>query len=105
MQGSRLRRHVRANAISTLNLELSTFHSIMHLTPTPEQQELKDAVRRFCQEQITPERLVTWERDALSIDVGLFRAVAELGWFGLGLPTAASGSGLGLVDVACLLEE
>ena len=29
----------------------------MYLSPTPEQQELKDAVRRFCQEQIVAERL------------------------------------------------
>src|SRR5215475_6466857 len=77
----------------------------MRLAPTPEQQEVKDAVRRFCVEQITPERLLAWDRDPLSIDVMLFRAVAELGWFGLGLPTAVNGSGLGMVDVACLVEE
>ena len=32
----------------------------MRLTPTPEQQELCDAVARFCTEQITPERLTAW---------------------------------------------
>jgi alkylation response protein AidB-like acyl-CoA dehydrogenase len=77
----------------------------MHLSPTTEQQELKDAVRRFCDEQITPERLAAWEKEAGGIDEACWRTIAELGWFGLGMPTAAGGSGLGLVEVACLLEE
>src|SRR5512143_2982935 len=77
----------------------------MHLTPTTEQQELKDAVRRFCDEQITPERLAAWEKEPRGIDDACWRSIAALGWFGLGLPVAAGGSGLGLVEVACVLEE
>jgi alkylation response protein AidB-like acyl-CoA dehydrogenase len=77
----------------------------MHLTPTAEQQELKDAVRRFCDEQITPERLAAWEKEAGGVDDACWRSIAALGWFGLGLPVAAGGSGLGLVEVACVLEE
>jgi alkylation response protein AidB-like acyl-CoA dehydrogenase len=77
----------------------------MYLSPTSEQQELKDAVRRFCQEQITPERLAAWEKDAEGADQVFWRKVTELGWFGLGLPIVFGGSGLGLVEVACLLEE
>ncbi len=77
----------------------------MRLAPTTEQQELKDAVRRFCDEQVTPERLASWDQTASGIDADCWRQVAELGWFGLGLPNVAGGSGLGLVEVACLLEE
>jgi alkylation response protein AidB-like acyl-CoA dehydrogenase len=77
----------------------------MYLAPTPEQQELKDAVRRFCDEQITPERLAAWEKEPGGIDNACWHSVSALGWFGLGLPVGAGGSGLGLVDVACLLEE
>jgi alkylation response protein AidB-like acyl-CoA dehydrogenase len=77
----------------------------MYLAPTAEQQELKDAVRRFCQEQITPERLAAWAQEPQGVDQVFWREVAELGWFGLGLPAACGGSGLGLVEVACLLEE
>jgi len=77
----------------------------MHLSPTQEQQELKDAVRRFCDEQITPERLAAWEKEPRGIDDVCWRSIAALGWFGLGLPVAAGGSGLGLVEVACVLEE
>jgi alkylation response protein AidB-like acyl-CoA dehydrogenase len=77
----------------------------MHLSPTQEQQELKDAVRRFCDEQVTPERLAAWEKEARGIDDACWRSITALGWFGLGLPVAAGGSGLGLVEVACVLEE
>jgi alkylation response protein AidB-like acyl-CoA dehydrogenase len=77
----------------------------MQLSPTAEQQAIKDSVRRFCQEQVTPERLAAWEREPDGIDDGCWRAIGELGWFALGLPAAAGGSGLGLVEVACLLEE
>ena len=77
----------------------------MRLSPTTEQQELKDAVRRFCREQITPERLARWQAEPSGIGASCWRAVAELGWLGLGLPAAAGGSGLGLVEVACLVEE
>jgi alkylation response protein AidB-like acyl-CoA dehydrogenase len=77
----------------------------MRLTPTPEQQELCDAVARFCAEQITPERLTAWQREPRGIDGGAWRAIAELGWFGLALPEARGGSGLGLVELALLLQE
>ena len=77
----------------------------MRLTPTPEQQELCDAVARFCAEQITAERLTVWQREPRGIDSSAWRAIAELGWFGLALPEARGGSGLGLVDLAMLLQE
>src|SRR5262245_7999565 len=77
----------------------------MRLAPTPEQQEIKDAVRRFTSEQVTPERLATWARSGEGIDAETWRQVAQLGWFGLGLSATVGGSGIGLVEVACLLEE
>jgi len=77
----------------------------MYLAPTAEQQELKDAVRRFCDAQVTPERLAIWEREALGIDAATWGHIADLGWLGLGLPVPAGGSGLGIVEVACVLEE
>jgi alkylation response protein AidB-like acyl-CoA dehydrogenase len=76
----------------------------MDLFPTPEQQDLMDAVERFCREQVTPERLLAWEREPRRIDAACWRAIAELGWFGLGLPESSGGSGRGLVEVACLLQ-
>ena len=77
----------------------------MRLTPTPEQQELCDAVARFCAEEITAERLTAWQREPRGIDQGAWRAIAEFGWFGLALPETRGGSGLGLVELAMLLQE
>lgn len=76
----------------------------MQLSPTAEQQELADAVERFCQQQVTPERLTAWQREPRGVDEASWRAVGALGWFGLGLPEAAGGSGLGLLEVALLLQ-
>lgn len=64
-----------------------------------------DAVGRFCAEQITPERLTTWEREPRGIDDRGWQSIADLGWFGLGIPESVGGSGLGLVEVGCLLHE
>lgn len=76
----------------------------MQLSPSPEQQDLVDAVERFCLEQVTPERLHTWQGASRGIDATTWAAIAGLGWFGLGVPEARGGSGLGLVDVALLLQ-
>ena len=64
-----------------------------------------DAVHAFCAEEIDPDRLARWEREPRGVDAGFWGAVARLGWFGLGLPERAGGSGLGLVEVASLLRE
>jgi len=77
----------------------------MDLTFSTEQQELAEAVRRFSREQITPERLNAWEKMPGGIDPECWATIAALGWIGLGLPQSAGGSGLGLVDVACLMSE
>jgi alkylation response protein AidB-like acyl-CoA dehydrogenase len=77
----------------------------MDLTPTVEQEELREAVARFCREQITAERLAAWETLPRRIDDDCWRAIAGLGWFGLGVSEQSGGSGLGLADVAFLLQE
>jgi alkylation response protein AidB-like acyl-CoA dehydrogenase len=77
----------------------------MQLSLTPEQEALQDAVARFCRKQVTPERLLAWQREPRGIDAQCWRAVAELGWLGLGVAEARGGSGRGLADVAFLLQE
>lgn len=77
----------------------------MHPEPTTEQRELMEAVHRFCRDEIAPERLAAWEREPRGVDADFWNAVARLGWFGLGLPERAGGSGLGLIEVAALLQE
>lgn len=77
----------------------------MDFSPTPEQQELKNAVRQLAARECTPERLLAWEADAAGVDEATRRTVASLGWLGVGAPESAGGSGGTLVDLACLLEE
>lgn len=77
----------------------------MRLVPTPQQEDLRSVVRDFCAREVTPDRLRAWERapDAEAVEVA--SQVAALGWYGLGLPTAAGGGGAPLVDVAWLVAE
>lgn len=77
----------------------------MRPEPTEEQSELKRAVAEVLASEVTPERLLAWERDPTGADEGIWRHAAELGWLGLGLPAAVGGGGASLVDVACLVEE
>lgn len=76
----------------------------MRPVATPDQEELRSAVREFCVREITPERLREWEQGPNAELVSVADRVAELGWFALGLPSAIGG-GAGLVDVAILVAE
>ncbi len=77
----------------------------MYLAPNEEQQALKDAVRRICIEQVTPERLANWSRSPLGYDAAIWKTAVDLGWLGLGVAVQAGGSGLGLSDVAMVIQE
>ncbi len=77
----------------------------MDLIPSAAQQALQEAVERFCREQVTADRLMAWQGEPRGIDTRCWQAVADLGWFGLGLPETRGGSGGGLVEVAALLQE
>ncbi len=46
---------------------------------TPEQNELRHAVRDFCEREVTMERLRTWERGQDASEVALLAAAARLG--------------------------
>ncbi|MBY8861370.1 acyl-CoA/acyl-ACP dehydrogenase [Nocardia sp. CA2R105] len=73
---------------------------------TPEQQELRAAVRRFCAEhsdEATVRRLMK-STPAFDQKVWL-RLGSELGVLGLGVPEALDGSGGGIVDAAIVVEE
>src|SRR5690606_37507783 len=72
---------------------------------SPEQQELKNAVRQLAARECVPERLLAWESEPTGADEATRRRIAELGWLGVGVPETAGGTGGSLVDLACLLEE
>jgi alkylation response protein AidB-like acyl-CoA dehydrogenase len=77
----------------------------MHPEPSVEQRQLQESVARFCRERVTPERLLAWQSSERGIDDATWRAIAELGWLGIGVAEEHGGSGLGLVEVACVLEQ
>lgn len=77
----------------------------MRLVPTAEQEQLRGAVRQFCEREVTPDRLRAWETAADASEVAILEHVAALGWLGLGVPPSAGGSGASLSDVATLVAE
>src|SRR5262249_47945929 len=73
---------------------------------TPEQQELRTAVRRFCAEhsdEFAVRRLM--ESTPAFDQKAWVRLGSELGVLGLGVPEELDGSGGGIVDAAIAVEE
>src|SRR5208282_6099614 len=70
-----------------------------------EQQQLKESAR----ELLTGECPTTAVRKAMASDDGslpdLYREIAKLGWTGLIVPEKFGGAGLGMLDMAMILEE
>jgi alkylation response protein AidB-like acyl-CoA dehydrogenase len=62
-------------------------------------------VARFCREQVTAERLQAWRRDERGVDAQTWEAIADLGWFAIGVAEKHGGGGLGFVEAACVVEE
>lgn len=77
---------------------------MIDLQPSPDQQQIIDAVAR-----VLPERypLARYRRATVceTWDAVITPEVVELGWLGLGLPEDAGGSGAGLVDEVLLCRE
>ena len=70
-----------------------------------EQQQLKESARAF----LNGECPTTFVRKAMASDDGypreLYDQIAKLGWTGLIVPEKFGGAGLGMLDMAMLLEE
>ncbi|MDZ7378528.1 MAG: acyl-CoA/acyl-ACP dehydrogenase [candidate division KSB1 bacterium] len=77
----------------------------MDLNPTPEQQAIAEAVRRWTREQVTPAQLREWDLLTGGIDPRSWQRCAHLGWFGLAVPTKYGGSGLSLLEIATWFQE
>lgn len=76
----------------------------MDLSLSPEQQLLKDTVRRFVDGTCPPETAKAWDDEGHYPD-HLFRAFADLGWIELAFPIEDGGAGGGAVDLAVITEE
>ena len=76
----------------------------MFLALTPEQIEIQEQAGRFLQTELTRERRLAWDELPEGHDAPFWKAVAELGWFGYGLPESVGGQGASVLDVGVLLE-
>ena len=70
-----------------------------------EQGMLRDVTREFLTEQATPERARAQFDDPRGYDAGTYRRMADLGLLGLPFPEEYGGTGLGMVELAIVLEE
>jgi alkylation response protein AidB-like acyl-CoA dehydrogenase len=72
---------------------------------TPDQELLRQSVRAFLEEK-SPTRVVRQLMDdPLGYSEPLWAELAALGWLGLPFPEQYGGSGLGMVELALVLEE
>lgn len=77
----------------------------MDFNLTDEQQMLRDAVRRFAQEQYTFEARRRWLESEPGFGHENWRSYAELGWLALGLPEDVGGLDCSFVETALVMEE
>ena len=77
----------------------------MDMDFTPEQELLRDSVRRTCARHGGLDMVRKLENDAVGYSPAFWSALAELGLLGLTLPDEYDGSGMTLVDAALVYEE
>jgi alkylation response protein AidB-like acyl-CoA dehydrogenase len=78
----------------------------MNFRFTPEQRLIRDNARAFLAEHASSEKLRAALESPAGWDEALWRTMgAELGWLGVALPELHGGSGLGLVELAILMQE
>ena len=70
---------------------------------TPEQTMIRDAVREFVREQITP-FAAEWDRNH-HFPKDVHQGLAQLGCYGICVPEALGGAGLDYMSLALVLEE
>jgi alkylation response protein AidB-like acyl-CoA dehydrogenase len=76
----------------------------MNFDLNDEQQEIKRTAHEFLADRFKPEK-VRQLADADSYDDSLWKEISELGWPGIAIAEEDGGQGLGMVELAALLEE
>ncbi|HSD43464.1 MAG TPA: acyl-CoA dehydrogenase family protein [Burkholderiales bacterium] len=76
----------------------------MNFQLSPEQQQLRDAARRFARTELPPLARTMEERNEPVPDA-MMRRYAALGFLGINLPEAYGGHGLSHLDAVLVLEE
>ncbi|CAJ0703753.1 Acyl-CoA dehydrogenase [Ralstonia mannitolilytica] len=70
---------------------------------TPEHEMIRDAIRTFVREAITP-NAAAWDRDG-TFPKDVHRQLGELGAYGVAVPETLGGAGLDYLSLALILEE
>jgi alkylation response protein AidB-like acyl-CoA dehydrogenase len=76
----------------------------MNFDLNDEQQEIKRTAREFLGDRFKAEK-VRELAESRSYDEGLWKQISELGWPGIAIAEEDVGQGLGMVELAVLLEE
>ena len=77
----------------------------MDLALTESQEMLRTAARTFMEREAPVDVVVSLQKAESSLEPGLWRKAAQLGWLGILIPTEYGGSGDRLSDAAVLYEE
>jgi alkylation response protein AidB-like acyl-CoA dehydrogenase len=77
----------------------------MDFSLTPEQEQLRDEVRAFCEKELTREYVRWMDENCDFIPDELWQKMAGLGHFELSVPAEYGGLGLGSLETMLVLEE
>lgn len=77
----------------------------MDFSFSSDQNELRKLTRQILTDACTTEHLKSVARSESATDLTLWKTLANAGLVGIGLPESAGGGGLGLTEVAIVLEE
>ncbi len=75
----------------------------MNLDLSPEQMQVRDTVRQFCEKEFAP-RAAKWDEQG-RVDRDSISRLADLGFLGMSIPEEWGGAGYGAVTIATVLEE
>src|SRR6266508_1562152 len=77
----------------------------MNLEWTEEQKILRESVARFCKAEVPVEAVRAMADGTESLSDALWRKIADQAWLGVLVPEEYGGLGLGVRDLAIILEE
>jgi butyryl-CoA dehydrogenase len=70
---------------------------------TPDQIQIRDAIRNFVAAEVTP-HAAQWDKTK-AFPAAALKGLAELGCYGIMVPEALGGAGMGAMELALILEE
>src|SRR5690606_11306880 len=78
---------------------------MVDLLETPEQEQITGAVGEFLKRKLPLDRMRSNAKRPANRDIAVWGEMAELGWFGLGLPEARGGVGYSITEEMLLFRQ